>query len=68
MPTGKVKFYREDRGFGFIMPDVGVCDLFFHISNCDEAIDALETGQRVKFEERPNPHKGKVEAYEVGLL
>jgi CspA family cold shock protein len=68
MPTGKVKFYNEAKGFGFIMPDVGGCDLFFHISNCDEAIDVLEKDQRVKFEERTSSRNGKVEAFAVGLL
>jgi cold shock protein len=67
MPTGKVKFYREEKGFGFIATDAGA-EIFFHISNCDEAIDTLATGQRVKFEERTNPRKGKPEAYEVGLV
>jgi cold shock protein len=68
MPTGKVKFYNDDKGFGFIMPDAGGIDLFFHITNCDESIDTLEKDQRVKFEERTSPRNGKVEAYEVGLL
>ncbi len=67
MPTGKVKFYREEKGFGFIATDTGA-ELFFHITNCADSIDTLAPGQRVKFEERINSRKGKTEAYEVGLV
>ncbi len=45
MATGTVKFYNEEKGFGFIMPDDGGNDAFVHISNCAEHIEALNKGR-----------------------
>ena len=63
-----MKYYKEERGFGFITPDAGGVDIFVHIHCCENGIESLKIGQRVRFEERTSKHSGKPEAYAVALL
>ena len=63
-----MKYYKEERGFGFITPDAGGPDIFVHIHCCENGIESLKIGQRVRFEERTSKHSGKPEAYAVALL
>lgn len=46
--SGHVKWYKQEKGFGFIVPDDGLKDIFIH-KTCLErhGIDELKTGQRV---------------------
>lgn len=48
MPTGKVKFFDTERGFGFIGGDDGV-EVFLHASALPEDVDALKPGTRVEY-------------------
>ena len=51
MDTGTVKWFNENKGFGFITPDTGGDDLFVHHSNIAmEGFRALQTGQKVEYE------------------
>lgn len=51
METGTVKFFNNDRGFGFIAPASGEKDVFVHSSNVAGAgYRGLEDGQQVEFE------------------
>jgi cold shock protein len=68
MPTGIVKFYDLTKGYGFITRDEGGDDLFVHISRCDESLEALTKGQRVRFDEAVSKRTGKFEATNVALL
>jgi cold shock protein len=68
MASGTVKFYNNDKGFGFITRDDGKGEIFVHISNCEESIEALSQGQRVRFEEGVSKRNGKPEAHAVALL
>jgi cold shock protein len=48
VPTGKVKWFNSEKGFGFLSRDNGG-DVFVHSSVLPEGVDALKPGQRVEF-------------------
>ncbi len=48
MPTGKVKWYDTDKGFGFLTSDEGE-DVFVHASTLPPGTAALKPGSRVEF-------------------
>ncbi|MFP4311450.1 MAG: cold-shock protein [Nitriliruptoraceae bacterium] len=51
MPTGTVKWFNADKGYGFIQPDEGGDDLFVHFSAINvQGYKTLEDGQAVTFE------------------
>jgi CspA family cold shock protein len=51
MSTGKVKWFNETKGFGFITPDNGGEDLFAHYSQImSSGFKTLQEGQEVRFE------------------
>ncbi|MFC1233622.1 cold-shock protein [Vibrio sp. DW001] len=49
--TGIVKWFNEDKGFGFITQDNGGADVFVHFrSIASEGFKTLTEGQKVSFE------------------
>lgn len=48
MPSGKVKWYDADKGFGFLTRDDGG-EVFVHSSALPSGTKALKQGQRVEF-------------------
>jgi cold shock protein len=71
MTRGTVKFFNDQRGFGFIQPDDGgknvkdVKDVFVHISAVERAgMRVLNEGQKIAFDvvaDRKNPGKSSAE-------
>ena len=56
MPTGTVKKFFAERGFGFITPDGGGDDVFAHVSAIRETgSEELVEGQHVEFEVEQGP-------------
>eukprot|EP00931_Biecheleriopsis_adriatica_P014997 TRINITY_DN11719_c0_g1_i3.p2 TRINITY_DN11719_c0_g1~~TRINITY_DN11719_c0_g1_i3.p2 ORF type:complete len:101 (-),score=30.94 TRINITY_DN11719_c0_g1_i3:164-466(-) len=63
MPSGTVKKFFEEKGFGFITPDDGGDDVFVHRAQCGEDRSAyLEEGDQVTYEVEWNDQKGKYSA------
>ncbi|WP_068326682.1 cold-shock protein [Janibacter terrae] len=48
MPTGKVKWYDAEKGFGFIFGDDGE-DIFLHANALPEGLTTLKGGTRVDY-------------------
>ncbi|MBT1191640.1 cold-shock protein [Rhodococcus kroppenstedtii] len=48
MPTGKVKWYDVDKGFGFLAQDEGE-DVYVRASALPAGVESLKAGQRVEF-------------------
>jgi cold shock protein len=66
MPTGKIKMFRDDKGFGFIIPDDGGDDVFFHVSALRPG-DEISPGKPVSFEMGVDKKTGKTRAVTVDL-
>jgi CspA family cold shock protein len=61
MNTGVVKFYNDQKGYGFIQPDNGGKDVFVHATALERAgIRGLVEGQKVSFDTREDRRTGKV--------
>ena len=51
MPTGTVKWFNDDKGFGFITPEDGSADLFVHHSAVvSDGHSTLAEGAKVTYD------------------
>ena len=56
MTTGKVKWFNNAKGYGFILPDSGESDLFVHYSSITmDGYKTLKAGQDVEFDMQEGP-------------
>jgi len=67
MARGKVNFYDESRGFGFITPDEGGKDIFFHVKELKfSGIETVDKGQPVSYETKED--RGRIAATNIRIL
>jgi cold shock protein len=63
MMQGTVKWFNDQKGFGFIQPSDGSKDVFVHISAVERAgMNGLDEGQKVSFEIEADRRTGKSSA------
>ena len=63
MATGTVKWFNEQKGYGFIQPDSGGKDVFVHISAVERSgLRGLAEGQKVSHEVEADRRTGKESA------
>jgi len=61
MIIGTVKFYNEQKGYGFIAPNSGGTDVFVHVSALERAgMSSLSQGQQVSYDAAPDKRSGKI--------
>jgi CspA family cold shock protein len=63
-----VKFYNDQKGFGFIAPDNGGKDVFVHATALERAgISRLSEGQKVSFDTEMDRRSGKTAVSTIQL-
>jgi cold shock protein len=67
MLEGMVKTYHNNRAFGFIRPDCGGADVFFHLKSFPPGVTP-EAGARVSYNLAPDQRSGKLQAVSVKVL
>lgn len=68
MPTGVVKWFNSEKGYGFIAPDEGGKDVFVHITAVRNAgLEGLQDNQKVAFEIQSG-RDGRSSASDIQLL
>ena len=69
MPTGTVKWFNDQKGYGFIQPEAGGGDVFVHISAVQQAgLTGLQENQRVSYELEKDKRSGKMSATQIKSL
>jgi cold shock protein len=63
MATGTVKWFNDQKGYGFIQPAQGGKDVFVHISAVERAgMRSLQEGQKVNYEVTTDRRTGRESA------
>ena len=66
MVEGKVKFFNDQKGFGFVMPDSGSGDIYLHASALRRSgVQAVEPDQRIRYSTRQGNKGVEVDRVEI---
>ncbi len=66
MATGTVKWFNDQKGYGFIQPDNGGKDVFVHISAVERAgLRGLAEGQKISYEVEADRRSGNESAVDL---
>ncbi len=66
MATGTVKWFNEQKGYGFIQPDNGGKDVFVHISAVERSgLRSLSEGQKISYEVQADRRTDKESAVDL---
>ena len=69
MPTGNVKWFNTQKGYGFIQPDGGGPDVFVHISAVERSgLQGLNEGQKIAYELTADRRTGKSAADKLKVV
>ena len=67
--TGTVKFFNNDKGYGFIAPENGAPDVFVHVSAlAGTGMGALSQGQRVSFDTEDDKRGRGMKAVNLAII
>jgi len=69
MATGKVKWFNDQKGYGFIKPDDGGSDVFVHISAVERSgLRSLQEDQSIQYDLYTDERRNKTSAVELKIL
>lgn len=65
---GKIKFFNQEKSYGFIIPEDKENDIFLHMTELEKSgYKGISIGQRVSYELGTN-HKGKQQAVNIKII
>ncbi len=66
MDTGTVKWFNDQKGYGFIQPDNGGKDVFVHVTAVERSgLRGLAEGQKISYELQTDQRSGKTSAVDL---
>ncbi|MCT4614153.1 MAG: cold shock domain-containing protein [Marinifilaceae bacterium] len=67
MPTGKIKFYNKEKGFGFIIENETASDIFFHCTGLNNRENVPSENDLVSYETVQGKKEGQLKAIKIEI-